>query len=299
MAKARGEYLTLNDVVNLTIQLHDGYGDPVDADSTPEISLVNPSGRILLAPTSNGVTKIDTGKYQYTFTIPYNGPYGAFMDIWAAYVGGIRVEQTFTFIVAHTQFSAINIDGYEKLGDDVGFEYSQGAIHNINKLIKGLRARLNSAGKSKVKLPDGNTAYIDCDIFAVDMLVTFLATSLAEFNQIPHFTTFDFDDDAFVAQFYEVLIEGATLYALSSMSLLERGLEFSITDNSLSFQPPTVSELLNSQWSTVLSAHNEKLKFIKNSLKPNPIGLGTFTMTGNGANPAIKRLRHFKSRSFF
>jgi len=101
-----------------------------------------------------------------------------------------------------------------------------------------------------------------------------------------------------VAQFYEVLIEGATLYALSSMSLLERGLEFSITDNSLSFQPPTVSELLNSQWSTQLSAYNEKVKYIKNRLRPSPGGLGVFGMS-SGLNPAVKRLRFFKERSFF
>lgn len=298
MAKARGEYLDVNDVVNLTIQLNDGYGDPVNADSTPEISLVNPNGTILLAPTTNGVTQVGVGKYQYQFTIPYNGPYGAFMDIWSAYVSGVRVEQSFSFIVAHTQFAAINIDGYEKLGDDVGFEYSQKAIVNINKLLKGLRARLNSAGKAKAKDENGNVIYINCDIFSIDMLVTFLATSLSEFNQTPHFTFFQFDDDNFVAQFYEILIEGATLYALSSISLLERGLEFSITDNSLSFQPPTVSELLNTQWNSTLTLHNEKLKFIKNSLKPNPIGVGSFTMT-SAANPAVRRLRFLRERSFF
>lgn len=298
MAKARGEYLTLNDVVNLTIQLNDGYGNPVDADSIPTISLVNPSGSILLTPTSTGVTKISTGKYQYQFTVPYNGPFGAYMDIWTAYLNGVRIEQSFTFIVAHTQFAAINIDGYEKLGDDVGFEYSQQAIHNINKLIKGLRARLNSAGKAKAKDANGNVTYIDCDIFSVDMLVTFLATSLTDFNQTPYFTFFQFDDDNFVAQFYEILIEGATLYALSSMSLLERGLEYQITDNSLSFTPPTVSDLMNTQWSTTLTHHYEKLKYIKNSLRPQPIGLGSFTMTST-SNPAVRRLRHLRERSFF
>lgn len=298
MVKARGEYLTLNDEVNLTIQLHDGYGDPIDADSIPTISIINPSGTILLSPTSSGVQRISQGKYQYKFTVPYNGPFGAYMDLWVAYVSGVRIEQSFSFIVAHTQFAAINIDGYEKLGDDVGFEYSQKAIHNINKLLKGLRARLNSAGKAKAKDSNGNTIYIDCDIFSIDMLVTFLATSLSDFNQTPHFTFFQFDDDEFVAQFYEILIEGATLYSLSSMSLLERGMEYQITDNSLSFNPPTVSELLNSQWGTVLTQHYEKLKFIKNSLKPNPIGLGSFTMTG-ASNPIVRRLRFLRERSFF
>lgn len=296
--KYRGEYLTVSDVVDLTIELRDGYGDPINADTTPTISIVSPSGLISLTPTSTGVTQTDIGKYVYSFDIPYNGPYGAWMDIWVAYVNGVRVEQTFAFIVAHTQFAAINIDGYEKLGDDVGFEYSQKAIHNINKLLKGLRARLNSAGKSKGKDANGNVIYVDCDIISIDMLVTFLATSLANFNEIPFFTFFQFDDDDFVAQFYEVLIEGATLYALSSMSLLERGLEFSITDNSLSFQPPTVSELLNSQWSTTLNSYNEKVKYIKNSLRPSPSGLGVFSMS-SGYNPAARKLRFLRERSFF
>lgn len=295
--KYRGEYLTLNDTVDLTIELRDGYGNSIDADSYPTISITSPSGLVILTPTSQGVSQVSTGKYQYSFQVPYNGPYGAYIDYWVAYVNGERVEQTFAFIVAHTQFSAINIDGYEKLGDDVGFDYSQQAIYNINKLIKGLRARLNSAGKSKAKDANGNVIYIDCDIYSVDMLVTFLGTALSDFNQIPFFTFFTFDDSEFVAQFYEVLIEGATLYALSSMSLLERGLEFQITDNSLSFQPPTVSELLNSQWSTLLSAHNEKLKYIKNSLRPNPIGLGVFSMS-SGGNPALRKLRFLRERSF-
>jgi hypothetical protein len=296
--KYRGEYLTVNDTVDLTIELRDGYGDLINADLYPTISIVSPSGLVILNPTSQGVMQVSPGKYQYSFQIPYNGPYGAYIDKWTATVNGELIDQTFAFIVAHTQFAAINIDGYEKLGDDFGFQYSQNAIRNINKLIKGLRARLNSAGKSKAKDANGNIIYIDCDIYSVDMLVTFLATSLSDFNQIPYFTRFEFDDDEFVGQFYEVLIEGAALYALASMSLLERGLEFAITDNSLSFQPPTVSELLNSQWSTMLSAHNEKLKYIKNSLRPAPLGLGVFSMS-SGINPSVSKLRHLRERSFF
>jgi hypothetical protein len=82
------------------------------------------------------------------------------------------------------------------------------------------------------------------------------------------------------------------------MSLLEWGFDFKLKDISLSFQPPTVSELLNSQWSSLLSAHNEKLKYIKNSLRPNPIGLGVFSMS-SGGNPALRKLRFLRERSFF
>ena len=44
-------------------------------------------------------------------------------------------------------------------------------------------------------------------------------------------------------QFGEILVEGATLYALASQALIERGREFQITDNGLNFNPPTVSRV--------------------------------------------------------
>lgn len=293
--KARGEVIDVTDQVNLTVQFRDTLGNPIDTDSFPTISIVQPSGLLLLSPTSAGVARVDVGKYSFIFTVPINGPYGVFNDVWVGYVNGFRVETTFSFVVMHTQVPAINIDGYAHLGDDPGFQYSQAAIKNINKLLKSLKARLNSAGKAKATDVYGNIVYVDCDIFSIDMLVTFLATALWDFNQVPFFTFFQFDDDSFVEQFGEILVEGATLYALASKSLIERGREFQITDNGLSFNPPTVSELLNTQYSTLLSHYWEKLKYIKNSLRPSPKGLGVFSMN-SAINPAFSRLRHLRQR---
>lgn len=293
--KARGEVLDVTDQVNLTIQFKDQNGNPVNTDSFPKISIIQPSGQVLLAPTSVGVTQIGTGRYSYVFTVPINGPYGVYVDDWVGYVGGFRVETEFEFVVLHTQTPAINTDGYIHLGDDPGFNYSQTATMNINKLIKALRARLNSAGKAKSVDSFGNTVFVDCDIFSIDMLVTFLASALWDFNQVPFFTFFTFDDTDFVDQFGEILVEGATLYALASKALIERGREFQITDNGINFNPPTVSELMNTQYSTLLTSYNEKLKMIKASLRPNPKGLGVFSMTG-GFNPAVRRLRHLRAR---
>jgi hypothetical protein len=227
-----------------------------------------------------------------------NGPYGVFNDIWSGYINGNRVEAMFSFVVSHTQLPAINTDGYVHLGDDPGFHYSQQATKNINKLLKSLKARLNSSGKAKAKDAYGNVIYVDCDIFSIDMLVTFLATALWQFNQIPYFTFFTFDDDNFVEQFGEILVEGATLYSLSSKALIERGREFQITDNGLNFNPPTVSEMLNTQYNTLLSAYREDLKYIKNSLRPAPRGLGVFSMN-SGINPAFARLRHLRARRLY
>jgi hypothetical protein len=293
--KARGELIDVTEQVNLTVQFKDGSGAAIDADSFPQISIIQPSGLVLLAPSSAGVTRVGVGKYSYIFTVPINGPYGVFNDIWTAYINGFRVESVFSFVVAHTQMPAINTDGYVHLGDDPGFNYSQAATKNINKLLKSLRARLNSAGKAVSKDAYGNKIYVDCDIFSIDMLVTFLGTALWDFNQTPYFTSFTFDDDAFVEQFGEILVEGATLYALGSKALIERGREFQITDNGLNFNPPTVSELMQTQAGNLLTHYWEKLKYIKNSLRPAPKGLGTFSMT-SGINPAFAKLRHLRSR---
>jgi hypothetical protein len=161
--------------------------------------------------------------------------------------------------------------------------------------MKSLRARLNSAGKAKAADAYGNTIYVDCDIFSVDMLTTFIATALWDFNQVPYFTFFDFDNTDFIEQFGEILVEGATLYALVSQGLIERGREFAITDSGVNFNPPTVSELLETQYSTLLTVYWDKLKYIKNSLRPHPRGLGVFSMS-SGLNPAFARLRHLRAR---
>lgn len=296
--KARGELIDVTDQVNLTIQFKDQNGVAIDTDSFPQVSIVQPSGLVALAPTSAGVSKVSTGKYSYIYTAPINGPYGVYNDVWLGYINGYRVETTFNFVVAHTQMPSINMDGYAHLGDDPGFDYSQAAIKNINKLLKALKARLNSSGKALSKDAHGNNIYVDCDIFSYDMLVTFLSTALWDFNQVPYFTFFQFDDDNFVEQFGEILVEGATLYSLASKSLIERGREFQLTDNGLNFNPPTVSELMQTQYSALLAHYWEKLKYIKNSLRPAPRGLGVFSMN-SGINPAFARLRHLRARRLY
>ena len=293
--KNRGQIIDLTDQANLTIMFRDPSGNPVNTDSFPKISIIQPDGLLFLAPTSVGISQIDTGKYAYIFTAPINGPLGIWNDVWTGYINGFRLEQQLEFIINTTQLPGINVDGYRQIGDDPGLHYSQEAIEGINKLLRSLKARLNSSGKAKSTDSYGNVTYVSCDIFSVDVLTTFLATALWEFNRIPFFTSFDFDDDGFVKQFGAVLVEYATLQALASKALIERGREFQFTDNGLNFNPPTVSEMMMTQYGQLLTNYWERVKFIKASLRPNPKGLGTFSMTG-GLNPAIRRLRHLRER---
>lgn len=294
----RNELIDVNETVQLVAQFTNQAGAPVNLDSFPTVTIGAPSGLITVSPTTAGVMQLDVGKYQFNFTVPFNGPYGIWNDIWMGSLNGNPITNSFQFVVVHTDLPSINSDGYVHLGDDPGFNYSQIAIRNINKLVKTLKARLNSSGLSKSTDQFGNVIYVNCDIFSTDMLVNFVANSLSEFNQIPYFTYFTFEDTLIINEFHAILVDGATLMALASQALIERGREFVLNDNGVSFTPPLVSELLETQYSTLITQFYDKVKYIKNSMRPAPKGLGTLTMTG-ARNPQFLRLRHLRSKQIF
>jgi hypothetical protein len=291
--KNRGETVSYQDTVNLRATFKDGTGTLTDLDLLPQISLISPTGQVVLSPTSLGILRESAGKYLYQFTIPYS-PYGVWNDVWVGYMAGTRIEAEFSFVVVGTNTPSLNNDGYIALGDDPGFNYSQNALKNINNLLKGLKMRLNSSGKVQSKDPYGNTVWIDCEIYSTEMLTTFLGMSLSDFNQVPYFTFFTFEDTQIISMFFDVLVEGATYYGLASMSLLERGKEWNIQDNGVSFTPPTMSELMATQFGAIYTQHLEKLKYIKSSMRPSALGLGTFGM--NSVSPQLAKLRHVRAR---
>lgn len=137
---------------------------------------------------------------------------------------------------------------------------------NRDRLIELLKNRLHSKGKAKSTDTNGNIIYVDVDIYDQATLESFVDLAVSEFNQTPYFTDFTLENSRFVDCFAEVLVEGATLYALSSKALIERGREFALTDSGISMQPPAVAEMLNTQFSTLLSHHWDKLKIIKLSI---------------------------------
>jgi hypothetical protein len=163
--------------------------------------------------------------------------------------------------------------------------------------LKALKARLNSNAKSQSTDSYGNIIYVDCNVFSDEMLVTFLAEALSNFNQIPYFTFFTFEDDQFINQFYQVLVEGATIEALASVALIEKGREYTINDNGVSFTPPQTAELLASEFGTILTNYWEKLKMIKASMRPAPLGLGTLRIAA--ANGTMHNLGLLRERRLF
>lgn len=292
--KARGELLSPTNIVNLTATFYNQFGAPSNTTGFPQIAIVQPSGGVLLSPTSAGVQQIGVGQYLFQYTVGFDGPLGVYNDVWQGNVNGAIQTQTLSFVVTATDQPQLVNDGYIYLGDDPGFHYSQCAISNINKLLKSLKARLNSSGKSKTTDSYGNVVYVDCDIFSIEMLTTFIATAVTDFNQIPYFSSFTLEDTNFISQFFDILVEGATIQALASQALIERGREINITDNGVTFTPPSISEILQTQYTTQLTNYYDKLKYIKNSLRPAGLGLGTFRISG--LNPAYKALSHLRER---
>lgn len=295
--KTRGQVIDQTDTVQLTANFRVN-GVLTDLDTFPTVSIIQPSGNVAINQTSAGVFHLATGVYGFDYTLGINASIGVYTDFWQGTKNGVTLTNELNFVVMHTDLPEINSDGYIHLGDDPGFNYDQVATQNINKLLKTLKARFNSAGKSVSTDSFGNQIYVDCDIYTVDVLVTFIANSLTLFNQIPHFTFFTFNDTEIIDQFHDIIVQGATLMALSSKALIERGREFNISDNGVQFTPPTVSELLNTEWQAELSNHMEKLKLIKFNMKPSPIGMGTLTIS-TSRSPAIARLRHLRARQLF
>jgi hypothetical protein len=269
-------------------------GLPVDLDAFPMITIIQPSNGVALGPTSAGVYHSGVGQYGFTYPVGLQPSVGTWRDLWQGSLSGFAVTGEFTFTVYTTQLPAVNSDGYVALGDKPGFNFSQNAIKNINNVVELLRQRLKSAGKHKTTDKFGNVTYEDCDIFTTDQLVAFAIMALGEFNQVPHFTLFTYEDTPIIDNFYSVLVQGASLMALSSQALIERGREFAITDNGVGFVPPTVSELLNTQWSTELANWYEQIKMIKHNMKPSPLGLGTLTISARA--PQLARLRFLRAR---
>lgn len=296
--KTRGQIVMPTETVQIQAQFRGFDGYAKDLSVFPDVSIIEPSGNVILGPTKMGVFRLATGLYGFDYAVGINASIGVYTDVWQGIIDGYVTTGTFNFVVHNTQMPMVNSDGYAHLGDDPGFNFSQTAIKNINKLLKALKARLNSAGKAKTKDQFGNDIFIDCDIYSLDTLVTFLCNALTDFNQIPHFTFFTFDDTPIIEQFFEAILQGAVIYALASKALIERGREFSVSDNGISFVPPTVSELLNTQWNTELTNHFDKLKLIKASMKPAPSSLGVFS-TSTGANSAVRRLRFLRQKQWF
>lgn len=295
--RSRGEIGQLGDIIQLRTAFYsqaDGY--LVDLNAYPQVSIQQPSGNVIMPFTSAGVYRVSTGIYGWDYTVGKNDTFGVWTDNWMGMYQAYKMYQSYNFVINFSQMPEPNTDGYMHLGDDIGYNFSQNAICNIDKLMKGVKARLNSGGKTTIKDSFGNKILVDCNIYTDDQIITFLIFSLSYFNGIPHFTSFTFEDTDFCDRWGAWIVQRAVIDALYSKALIERGREFDISDSGTTFKPPSVSELLSSEAGTELSNWTEAVKMIKASMKPVGIGLGSASTLGASASPAVRRLRHLRSR---
>lgn len=291
--KTRGETIGTSDTVQLKVIFRNNSGVAVDLVAFPTIQISEPSGAIYLNYISTGVYRLDTGTYGYDFTVPVNGPQGIWIDSWiGSLADGTELTGSFNFIISNVPLST-PFDGYVELGDEPEYNLSQEAIKNINRLMKMLKVRLQSSGRHQTKDSYGNIVYENCNIFSTEELYVFLCSSLSEFNLMPHFTQFTFEESFVVDNFADILVEGGYIMALASKALIEKGREYNITDNGISFQPAATADFMNSQMGTLLGPYRDKLKNIKYQMKPAPLGLGTLRMTAIA--PIYMNLRHRRS----
>jgi hypothetical protein len=277
------------------VRFVDQFNNPIDAESSPKVTITDVNGKIWQSASSNGVSLYEEpGIYKLTYVIPTNFPDGYGEINWATQIGSDAITLTSPFLVSSTaSFEDTTKPDYEP-GADINFGFTKEEVDGMNILVKILKSRVKNTGTRKV--PDGAGGFVDevCSIFSDDELTCFLVSSLSDFNSTPHFTTFKFSDPAIYGIFADIVIQGANLLALAAQTLIERGREFNITDNGINFQPPAVSEILNSQYTAQLTVYREKLKSIKCSIKPHCIGLGTFRTSAMA--PAFIRLRHLRAR---
>jgi len=287
--KTRGEHVRVGEIIELKALFTNSAGIPITLSELPHVQIIQPNTAVYRPFSSNGVYRFGYS-YALQVQIPLAYRLGVSSDIWIGQDGyGNIVRGSFNFIVVNTDIPSNPIDGYAHLGDLPSTNLSQTAIININRLMDILRKRLQSSGMRYTTDSDGNPVYEPCDIFTVEEMYSFLCSALSEFNSTPHFTSFTFEDQV-VLDFFDVIVEGACIMALASKALIEKGREFTLNDNGLTFQPPAVADLLNSQFSAMLGAYREKLKNIKYSMKSKPLGLGTLRI--EAVSPLLLRLRH-------
>ena len=289
------------ETIRISVEYSDQSGNFVDPSTPPTVSIVGPTNLIILnADSSTGIVRQDVGLFYYDYTVPANAVLGVYQDIWSVSVNGIPLNTVLNFTV-NVQAAPI----IATAGQELDPLLSQNAVKNVLQLMKLLRTRLGSDGVRRKRdqfgryILDAKGQYIlePCNVFTTDELYTFLKASLAEFNSVPHFTLFTYDDPSFVRLFQHELTEGEFIMAMALQGLREKGREFQMTDDGLSYQPPALAEYIKGYLSDFMTSYRERLKFIKCQMKPAPRGFGTcYSLAGGGTSPAFLRLRHLRSR---
>ena len=131
-----------------------------------------------------------------------------------------------------------------------------------------------------------------CWAFSEDEIDMQLEVALSDFNSAPTFTywTWDTIPDIYLS----TIVLGAQIFALYAQGLLEAGREFTITDQGIMFQPPQISNYIQTMASTLLATYTAQRDAIKANIKPQPAAIGTFRVLS--LMPTLARLRHLREK---
>lgn len=281
----------VGETITLEAQFRDGAGNPKDTDTSfPSIRILDASGTEAVASTTSGMVRTGIGRYKYDFIIPTGLTEGIWNDLWAGAVDGYTLSTTFDFLVNSVgTVEAVGsiVDPGVEIGDAPEAVFSREETKNINILLRILKARI----QNNAFTPSGDP----CNVFSDDDLVSFLCSSLAEFNSTPTITGYGFDNGLMATTFSDILTQGAYLIAMAAIATIEAGREFTLNDNGVTINPPPVSSTITSLHSTLLSDYRAKLKEIKRNHRPAPLGMGAGSILV--VNPIHKRLRHLRERA--
>ena len=135
----------------------------------------------------------------------------------------------------------------------------------MDKLIEALKVRLQSSGKMKHKDESGNDLFIEKDIFTDDQFTIALETSMSMLEQfeIPGYVDGSMPISVRQKKYQDLLVQGATIQLLAGMALVERGREFVMTDNGVRYSPPSVSEILITEWQFEYQMYLDKIRLMK------------------------------------
>jgi len=131
-----------------------------------------------------------------------------------------------------------------------------------------------------------------CAQFTDEELYVYLKKALKDINAHPYVTDYTLDT---APEDWEYLIcLGAQIMAYIALGVVEKGREFEITDQGISFMPPRIGDYLQAHASNLMTTYADLKEKIKLHYRPNPRAVGTFRVLA--ISPAYLRLRHLRQR---
>lgn len=132
-----------------------------------------------------------------------------------------------------------------------------------------VRTRLCDDGTPRPKIKDdfGNEIDAPKQVFTDEQIIKYLETSVNRLNLL-----FDLDlildgpvinkHSEKIHKYADLLVQGAVITALGSRALLERGREWSYEDNGVTYTPPDVSSLMQTQWELESADYRTKIELL-------------------------------------